>query len=320
MEYLYIASCEKDGGIYRFANDNGKLSPIDKTPCPEPMYMAKQNDTLYVLLRAPFADGDDSGVISFHIEKDGSLSSPTAPVSSAGDVGCHLAVDGEDVYVANYVSGSVCYLGKETDTHCGKGVHPQRQTAPHCHSVVLSPDKKYLLSCDLGLDTVFIYSRDLKKVGEGKSPAGAGCRHMVFSNDGNYLYVANELGSSVSVFAYDKDLPSLTLLSTVSALQKPVQSIAAAIRLSADGRKLYVTNRGENTVAVFDVSRKNLTLHAAYPTEDNEPRDFILFDRERYTLVANQFGNSVVVYRHNNGELIKTDKIALPSPLAALEF
>ena len=336
MKYIYIASAVPDGGIYRYTAEENGLALADFFPCPTPMYFVREGALLYVILRDPFEQTKESGLIRFCIEKDGKLTRLDGPVSTCGEVACHLAVKDGDTYIANYISGSLCHIGGKTVVHTGKGKNPQRQEAPHVHSVILSPDGKYVLSADLGLDTVFVYDRGLDEVSRARVPDGAGCRHLVFSKDGRYLYCVNEMGSSVSVFAYRDG--HLSLCSTVSSLTpetaenpekalrfsedgtKSCPSIAAAIRLSEDGKRLYVTNRGENTVAVFRAEGERLFRTGSYPTGGNEPRDFLLVDGERHAIVVNQFGNTVRYYAHKDGVLTSLADFALPAPLCIGEY
>ena len=321
MKQLYIASCVAGGGIYRYRLENDRLSLLDKTPCDRPMYMAREGDTLYVLLRAPFERSEESGVITYRIREDGSLTDPTPPVSTAGTVGCHIAVSDGDIYVANYVSGSVSRLGGACDKHEGKGKDPKRQDAPHAHSVTLSPSGKYLLSADLGLDRIYVYDRALRLVSTVEAEAGSGPRHMVFSRDGKYLYVLNELASTVTSYLWKEGL--LERLESVSTLNEENErnpSIAAAIRLSSDGALLYATNRGENTVAVFSVKDERLTKLASYPTEGDEPRDFALLADEEYAIVTNQFSDCILLYRHENGRLTPLASLPIKAPLAVMEL
>lgn len=336
MKYIYIASATPDGGIYRYTASEKGLTPVDFFSCPTPMYFVKEGNLLYVILRDPFEGKEESGLVVYRLEEDGKLTLLGNPVSTHGEVACHLAVKDGNVYIANYVSGSLCHVGGKTVVHSGKGPNPVRQEAPHVHSVILSPDGKYVLSADLGLDTIFVYDGKLNEVSKAKVPDGAGCRHLVFSRDGKFLYCVNELGSSVSVFAYCDGV--LSLLSTVSTLlpeteadpdaalrlsedgKKACHSIAAAIRLSEDGKKLYVTNRGENTVAVFEVDGATLSHLASYPTGGNEPRDFLLVNGENHAVVVNQFGNTVRCYAHKDGVLTTVQEFDLPAPLCIGEY
>lgn len=115
--------------------------------------------------------------------------------NTLGKCPCHLAVDGSDVYVVNYLSGNIVKNFKRVLSHSGKGVNLPRQDMPHTHFACFSPDKTYVLCCDLGLDTIFIYDRDLNEVSFTKVPNGYGVRHLTFSKDGKYIYAVNELGS-----------------------------------------------------------------------------------------------------------------------------
>ena len=117
---IYIASCVETGGIYHYQMRSGKLILADITPMDRPMYMVIENRKMYVVLRAPFADNQDSGVIVYDIADDGKLINPSAIVSTRGEVACHIAVDGEDIYCANYISGSVIKLPDTLVTHAYK--------------------------------------------------------------------------------------------------------------------------------------------------------------------------------------------------------
>ncbi len=320
-KYLYVASCTEDGGVYRYEMRDGTPILADKFSCDRPMYLAVRGDVMYILLRAPFADSAHSGVMTCRIEKDGGLSPLTAPVSTEGEVGCHIAVDGEDVYVANYVSGSVCRLGHTLITHEGKGPHPKRQTAPHAHGVLITPNGEHLLATDLGTDTVYVYDRALREVSRACVIAGDGCRHMVITRDGRRLFTVNELGNTVALF--DMADGRLTYRASYSTLRpdgESVASIAAAIRLSADEKMLYVTNRGENTVARFSVTEEGLRYLDAVSTAGNEPRDFLILDEGRTAAVTNQFSDSLLFYAvDREGALSPTVRISLPAPLCLVE-
>lgn len=320
--YLYIAACAEDGGVYRYEMKAGIPSFVDKLPCDRPMFLATEGNSMHILLRAPFADSEDSGVITCSILADGRLFAPSAPISTQGVVGCHIAVGDGDIYVANYVSGSVARLGGALISHQGRGPHPTRQTAPHAHGVLLTPDGKYLLVTDLGIDTVFVYDRALREVSHAKVPTGHGCRHMAITRDGRTLYVVNELGSSITVFSLVDG--RLTVGKTMSTLlpenEGRLASIAAAVRLSADERALYVTNRGENTVAHFAIENGALVHVASYPTEGEEPRDLLLFDDGHTAAVTNQFSNDVLFYAvQANGALTPKAHLSIPAPLCLLE-
>lgn len=257
---VYIAACDKAGGIYHYKLDCGKLSLVKKYDVDRPMWLTIDGDRMYILLRELTSDLN-SGVTACRINGDGSLSDFEEPVLTGGRCACHASVSGERLYVVNYLSGNLAAFDKNnlsrgilaSDTHTGHGVHPTRQEAPHTHFVRESPDGKYIFCVDLGVDKIFVYDKELNRVSEASVPAGEGCRHLDYSPDGKYVYCANELGSSVTVFAYSDG--RLEPLETYPALPADFdgQSTAAAIRVSADGKYLYVSHRGHDSVCAFDI-------------------------------------------------------------------
>ena len=154
---VYLLSCVPDGGILHYAlSDGGELTLLDTLPLPSPNYLLIEGDLAYATLSTPFPDSDEGGVIRLAVNSDGSLSRAGEIVPTGGSGACHLAFDGGELYVANYGSGSVVKIGASPVVHEGRGPDPIRQEAPHCHSVFFSPDRKYLLVCDPGLDAVFV--------------------------------------------------------------------------------------------------------------------------------------------------------------------
>lgn len=315
---FWVASCVPEGGAYRYRlYEDETPEQVGCIHMPSPMFLEWQGDRLYAILRAPFADSGESGVAAYDPKTGERL---TEILSTKGEVACHFAIDGEDIYCANYISGSVFRAPDQVDRHEGHGVDPKRQESPHVHSTFLSPDKKYLLSCDLGLDTVFVYDRELNVISTAKVPDGAGARHLVFSKDGKFVYCINEMAATVSVFAYDDG--HLTYLHDVDAKPKGFsgQGAGSAIRLSGDGRRLYVTERGSNTIALFAVDGANLTLIDHYSAYGNHPRDFDLIADGRYAVCTNQFSDSFVLYRVDaDGTLQYLQSVTLEAPLAVLE-
>lgn len=292
---LLAAGCSPDGGLYRcsFSSD-GKTEKKEFYPLDRPMYMVREGNKLYTLLMAPFADGN-SGLIVHELDEDNRLVCPGPVVPTEGAEACHLYVRGGDVFCTNYTSGSVCCIGKKLVQHAGRSLHPTRQTAPHTHFVGPTPDGQYLCVTDLGLDSIFLYDEALNAVGCAKVPAGSGVRHLAFSGDGKYCFAANELTSTVSSFAYRDG--SLMLLDTVSCLPADFrgQSTCAAIRY-ANG-KIYVSNRGHDSISVLESDHGKLTLRSVHPCFGRSPRDFIVLGD--YVVVANERTDSVTVLDKN---------------------
>ncbi len=284
MHYLYVTDCAENGGIYRFLLKNGQPVFKEKTELNLPMYTVLKNNTAYVLLRG--APGQNGSLTTAPIKPNGSLGVFSAPVSTKGQVPCHLCVSKGQVYVVNYLSGNVVQMPNTVVTHSGHGVHPTRQTAAHTHFVFPSPDEQYILCVDLGLDTIFVYTRELQLVSTAAVPPGSGCRHFVFSQNGRWLYCVNELSSNISVFFYQNGM--LTYQTTYNAFRQSVlNSTAAAIRLN--GNYLYISHRGQDCISRFAVENEKLHFLENTPCGGHAPRDFnILGD---YLYCANESGS-----------------------------
>ncbi len=310
---LYIASCTKDGGIERFGlSCEGKLSKIDLVKMDRPMYMIESEGRMHVILRAPFDTSDESGYQSYRIDSDGDLCDSSDILSTKGVVACHIAVFNSIVYAVNYLSGSVVKIPDTVVKHEGKGVNMLRQEMPHTHYVSRSPDGKYLFVTDLGIDTVFVYDRNLSFVSSVKIPSGHGPRHLAFHEDNTTVFCANELTSTISVLKYSDGI--LTLDGTYDGLPKGFsgESTAAAIRCVGD--RVYVSNRGHDSVGVFEYDGEALSNVGFYSTYGNGPRDFIVVDD--YLVVTNEISDNVTVVSLKNGELV--DCVSVASPICVL--
>ncbi len=308
---LYICSCSKDGGLVRVSLDSetGELEMLSKIPLDRPMYAIKRDGELLVITREG-GEGSFGALLRFAVNEDGELSQNGEKLDTGGVVPCHLDSFGEDIYVVNYLSGNVRHIGGRTVFHEGRGPNPTRQEAPHTHCVKIAPDGNVLVT-DLGLDTVFVYSRELELLSSAKVPDGYGARHMVFSKDGKTLFCVSELVSSVTVFAYDG---TLTPIGTYKAAPDMEGNTAAAIRLVGD--ELFVSNRGHNSVAVFSVDGSKLTLKKYIKTYGEEPRDFDVFGR--FIVSANQKSNVVSVIDKETGELVCA--LGMEEPLCVTEI
>ncbi len=295
MNHLYITTCDKTGGIYHYIFADGQLEFREMLPLDRAMYTVLSGGKYYTLLRDLEKGDGFGGLVSGEIGTDGKILTPCAPISTRGIVPCHLAVEGEDVYGVNYLSGNLVCLPDTVVTHAGKSIHPTRQTEPHTHFVTLSPDKQYVLCVDLGVDTVFVYDRSLHEISKAKVPAGSGCRHLVFSECGNYVYCVNELSNDVSVFSFGGGV--LELLDTYPAIPEfQGKSTAAAIRLR-DGF-LYISHRGADCISTFKAEGPKLTLLANSPCGGSAPRDFDIVGN--YLVCANE-GGSVSVLKREAG-------------------
>ena len=308
---IYVLSCqttENGGGIYAYdLAENGELEKRAYFPCDRPMYAVKCEKSLCVLLRQPFENSQNSGY--FFVDEN--LQNATEIKDTQGVVACHLCVEKDDVYIVNYLSENIAKNGEVIAQRIGKSLHPTRQTEPHTHFVGQTPDG-YLAVCDLGTDTLSVYDKNLTLISKSKVPFGYGIRHLVFSKDGKYIYAVNELVPSVSVFAYANG--KAELVNTVKINCKNEKANGAAIRLSDDGKYLYVSLREENAICVFEVDGEKLTFLQKVDCGGDSPRDFDICGK--YLIVCNENSGNVVVYRTAN-RLI-TNKVAEISIKSAL--
>ena len=311
---MYILSCEKaekGGGIYRCEINDGSLKISAYLPCDRPMYAVRAGGRLHVLLREPFANGENSGY--FSCSED--LSDKTGVRDTLGKVACHLCVIENDVYIANYISGNIVKNCERAVAHAGRGINAQRQEAPHTHCVIPSPCGKYVLCTDLGTDALYIYDRALNLKGTAKVPEGYGIRHIVFSKDGKYIYAINELVPSVSVFGWQN--ASARYLRTEKLTDAP-GATGAAIRLSKDGKFLYCSVRGENALYVLRAEGENLTVEQKTDCGGEIPRDFDIIEN-KFLICCNENSDNVTVFSLQNDKIgVKTCGLKLKKPLCAV--
>jgi 6-phosphogluconolactonase len=247
--------------------------------------------------------------------------------------------DGKNVLVANYGGGSVASLpigadGKLAEAasviqHKGKSVNPGRQEAPHAHSINLDAANRFAVAADLGLDKVLVYRFDPKsgKLTANSPPAatlqpGAGPRHFAFHPNGRYAYVINEILCTVTAFSYDADKGVLTEQQTISTLPHEVREgySTAEVQVHPSGKFLYGSNRGHDSIAVFQIVDANGTLTRIEnePTQGKTPRNFGIDPTGTFLLACNQASDTIVVFRINpkTGELDPTGhSVEAPAPV-----
>lgn len=319
-KHIYFAACDESdkGGIYHFEQQNdGSLEKKGFYRLDRPMYLTIFEDRMYALLRAPFAESEYSGVVSFKINADGSLSGLTECLSTEGACACHITVDEGEIYCVNYLSGSVIKIGQKLVTNFGKGPNAERQERAHTHYVNTSPCGKYMLVTDLGLDTIFIYDKDLNEVSRARVPSGHGVRHLAYSEDGKTVFSANELESTVSAFEYDIENGRLELRDTLGGLPTDFSGIStmAAVRV-CDGF-VYASNRGHDSLSRFRYSDGKLTLVDITGVGGRGPRDFDFVGD--YVYSTNEQTNNVTVLKNNGGKLtLLPFEYEMPDPLCVV--
>ena len=331
---------------YRFDPESGKAAPLGlAAESANPSFLAvdPQQRFLYAVNEVSDYKGEKSGGVSaFAIDRKTGKLTFLNEVASRGAGPCHVSLDktGKHVLVANYDSGNVAVfpvladgrLGETTafDQHSGHGPNAERQEGPHAHEIQVTPDNRFALVPDLGLDELVVYRFDAAKGALAandppfaKVEPGAGPRHFVLHPNGKFAFVLNEMGGSVDAFSYDSRRGALRHIQTVSSLPADFkgQNDSAEIQMDRSGKFLYASNRGPDTIAVFSVDAKTGMLKAVeqVPTTGKTPRNFVIDPTGKYLLAANQESNNIVVFRIDpkTGRLAKTDQvIEAPSPVS----
>ena len=326
-EYWMYTGTYSTGGsrgiyAYRFETGSGKIVPAGVAAATSnPSFLVAHPDGK--LLFAVNEDGSETApgsVSSFSINPKTGRLTLVNKVSSRGGGPCHLALDRSANWlaVANYASGSVAVLPVAADGKLGEAsdfaqqrglsVNRARQSGPHAHAALFSPDNRFLLVADLGADRIFIYRFDAAHgritpndppFAEG--PLGGGVRHMVFHPNGKMLYAINELASSVTTFRYDLERGALEDLQTVSTLPESFKgkNTAAEIAMDAAGARVYASNRGHDSLALLAVDPVVFTLTAMeFPSiMGRTPRHFALDPEGKNVVVACQDSGLLLVFR-----------------------
>jgi 6-phosphogluconolactonase len=316
----YTNGASKGILLARFNSKTGTIStPELAVATPNPTFLAIHpgNRFIYAVNEVGSWNGQKTGIVSaFSIEKGGKLRLLNQ-VSSKGSGPCHVALDskGRVALVANYGSGSIASYKLASDGQLseavsffqdtGYGPNKARQEGPHAHSNTLSADNRYVVSCDLGTDRLSLYELDTENAQLVPSNPpfvravpGGGPRHFTFHPNDKFAYVCNEILSSVTAFQWNRFRGELTEIQTVSALPKGFsgENTAAEIRIHPLNGHLYVSNRGHNSIAVFDITKDGkLALVEITPTGGKTPRNFNFDPTGRWLLAANQGSDDITV-------------------------
>lgn len=344
--YIGTFTNQKSKGIYawRFHPATGQLTPaglVAETASPSFLAVHPNQRFLYSVNEVSDYQGQKSGSVSaFSIDRTTGRLTLLNTVSSRGPGPCHLALDGKGkcLLAANYAGGSIAAFPVKADgrldeasaffQHNGAVALPERQGGPHAHCAMVSPDSRFALVADLGLDQVLVYrlnaARALLQPSDppfAKVRAGAGPRHLVFHPNGRLVYLINEIGSTITSFSYDAAAGALHELQTVSTLPADFRGTnnTAEIAIHPSGKFLYGSNRGHDSIAVFAVDAGGkLDPIQSVSTQGKTPRNFAIDPTGAYLLAANQNSDSVVVFRIDplSGKLAATGvTIEAPSPV-----
>jgi 6-phosphogluconolactonase (cycloisomerase 2 family) len=341
-------------GIYRlnFDSSTGQINPtplqVIKSENPSWLTLSKDQHRLFVVNENGPGQKDPVGrVSSYAIDPKTHALSLINQVQSLGNEPTHssLSGDGSHLFVSNYSvvedpGGTLAVLpvgadGKlnsvvQMSSHPSSRVNPERQMSAHVHSTMSSPDGRYVFSNDLGADKVFVYRFDPKanpdlpltpaQPASVQLPPGSGPRHLLFSADGKHAWLSMEMSAQVAVFDYKDGTLAQTQMVDLAAGQPTSDKAAAALHASADGKFLYVSNRGTaNQLLVFaiDPATGHLKELQRRSVEGDHPREFSLDPSGQFVLIANQKSNQIVVVERDakTGLLGKTvQKLPMDAP------
>lgn len=316
-----------NSGVYVYELDQSnekfhRLHEVSGLKNPTFLNVDAEKKKLYSISENTDADGGRVGeVVSFSIDTDSGSLTEENRISSIKPSTCHIQRDFNNKYliVSGYHGGNVGLIKLDeqgqliqlTDEkqHEGHGPNAERQDRAHTHSAQFSPDNRFALVADLGIDEIIVYRLDtegdqLVRQGEGKTAPGAGPRHVAFHPNGQYLYSINEVDSTITLFDYVKESGSLTSRQTVPTLPEDYkgENTTAEIVISRDGRFLYGSNRGHDSIVQYAIDQNDgtLTFVERLSTEGGHPRHFALTPGGDFLIAANRDSDHLVLFRVNS--------------------
>lgn len=332
----------KSEGIYSLIlSDKGKLESIKllaKTD--NPSYLAFSPDKKYVY--AANETGKESAVSAFRFDKENESLTFLNSLPVTGNP-CHLSCSDKHVITANYSGGSISVFERGKDGLLSEKVQeivqPKKNFGnnhfgmSNVHQVLFSPDSSFLMVTNLGSDHVYTYvyhpdsaNNVLEEKYQIKVQKGSGPRHLVFTRNGRYLYLVQELNGGITVFSATKDGKLNIIQETTLITDRTKKFAAAEIALSPDEKFLYASDRIEtNNITCFKVSKENGTLSFVEQvyTDGVNPRFFTLTNDGKYIIVGNQQTNNIVIFQRNrnNGKLKKINEIkGIDAPVCFLAY
>ncbi len=333
-------------GITVFRMDEaGHLTRLSSAGKPNPTYLALSADKRYLYSVneiTEYHDESSAAVSAYRVDPESGELTPLSRRMTGGANACYLCIssEGKHLLVANYSGGSLSILPILPDgslstpscfiQHYGHGANLERQEAPHVHQVTPDPQNKHVLVADLGLDKIFVYGINWQTgcLTPDAAPAielspGDGPRQFVFDKSGKFLYLVTELGNTVSVFSYDGETGRAKLLQTLPTLPNEcvVNTIAACIKLHPNGKLLYASNRGHDSIASYRVhSDGMLTPLSIQPAGGRTPRDFNITPDGKSLLCGFQDSNELILYNidQDNGKLTEVERTPCDSATAVL--
>jgi 6-phosphogluconolactonase len=306
--------------VYRMDPSSGELSfEWEAKGILNPSYLAihPQKSLLYAVNElGSFAGQEAGGVSALSIDPASGELNLLNAYSSQGKDPCYISIEqtGRFALVANYSGGNAAMLpiqadgqlGPATDVvqHSGSSVDPKRQTAPFVHSILPDPTNRFAIVADLGMDKLIVYEMDLEngklnKHAEVQVQPGAGPRHSIFHLNGGYLYVINELNSTLIVYGYHSESGSLEELQTISTLPAGFEGENLCADLHISGKHLYASNRKHDSLAwyLIDENTGRLSYEGEVSSGGKEPRGFAIDPTGNFLLAAHERSDNVVLFK-----------------------
>ncbi|WP_411966178.1 lactonase family protein [Haloferax sp. YSMS24] len=340
IAYACGYSEDGSGGVfsYRVDTESGELDNFGRIPVDGASFLAVHPEHTYVYAITRFEKGF---VIAYRRDEETGELTEVNHQPTGGKSPCYVSVNsaGSHVFVANGSDSTIAVFpirdggGVEKSTQCikheGSSVDPERQQSPHPHSIDTSPNDRFVYVPDLGTDQVVIYRAtrtdgvlQLEAIEQVALHGGAGPRHFEFHPNGQYLFLINELDSSISAYDYDPETGMLSEIMNASTLPDDYHgdNLCADIHVHPSGQWIFGSNRGHDSIAIFAVDETDgsISLVGQESTRGHWPRHFMLDPEGRYLYVENRRSDSVVTFEINreSGELkFVREQTSLPEPV-----
>ncbi|WP_410982170.1 lactonase family protein [Bacillus cereus] len=337
--YLGTYTRGNSEGIYNFTLDTQaatikEVNLVAKLDNPTYLAISRDNRFLYSVIKK----GEFGGVSAFLINNDTKHLEQINSQVLRGAPPCHVSVDKtiQTVVSANYHKGTIesYIVDGENGTlnpvtsvieHKGSGPNKERQEKPHTHYAGFTPDDRYVVAIDLGIDQLITYKENrgvLTEVNRLSVKPGSGPRHLVFHPNGRYVYVMTELSSEVIVLMYNSENGEFQEVEYISTIPDEFKenNQGSAIQISSDGRFVYAANRGHNSITVFSVNQDSgkLIFIESICTEGDWPRDFALDPTEKFLIALNERSHNIAVFSRDEFtgklRLLQSD-VTVPDPV-----
>ncbi|HJO92368.1 MAG TPA: lactonase family protein [Victivallales bacterium] len=309
-------------GIYWFKLDTDSFNVkeehyFDGIINPSYLYVDSDKKLLYSV-----EETSENGMVhSFRIDNNNMKLNHLSSRSTDGASPCHLSFDNKHklLMVANYSGGNIKLFPVNDNgiilesiyeyKYTGNSINKERQNESHPHSIISVPDNKHFLVQDLGTDKIWIHDFDkLENNSELKSiniHPGSGPRHLAFNRKLSVCYLINELNANINVISFNNHFDNINVIQTLPSLNPDIavnRKLSAAIHLHPNGKYLYVSNRGSDTISIFYVNNKNgkLTFVDMVSVDGKEPRDFNISPDGQLLICANQNSNDITIFNVNS--------------------